>query len=474
MLFPHIFRAYDIRGVYEQDFDEIGAELIGRAYGTYLHGLYPQGELQIFLGRDGRISGELLQQAFLRGILSTGVAVMELGAVPSPLLYFAICEGDFSGGVMITASHNPKQYNGFKLQKKAAHAIGGAEIQAIWQILERQDFLVASEPGKVSSADVTEKYFAKVQSLAKFHSQNKKPKIVIDAGNGIMGTFAPKFFQQIGCEVIELYCTVDGNFPNHDADPERAENLVELKKLVQTEQADFGLAFDGDGDRVGIVDDRGQHYSADLLLLVLARDLLSRKAGAAIVYDLKSTQVLAQEILKHGGKPLLCKTGHSFVEELMQESEALLGGEVSGHLFFAEDYYGFDDALVAAYKLLTIFWNSGKPIAQHFTDLPRTYITPELKVQISEAQKFPIMERIVRHFLALYPDALTIDGIRIDFDTGSWGIIRPSNTSPYLTMRFEAGSAEQLQEIQQIVFEHLRTYPEISAIPEIFIPPYAA
>ncbi|MBI5414146.1 phosphomannomutase/phosphoglucomutase [Candidatus Peregrinibacteria bacterium] len=466
MLSDHIFRAYDIRGIYGKDFDENGAELIGKAYAAYLQELSPNRKLKIALGRDGRKSGEILEKAFLKGVVESGIDVVQIGMVSSPLLFFAICDGKFDGGVTITASHNPQEYNGFKLQRDHAHAICGEEIQKVLQIIHEKKFHVPKEKGTQSKMDFREIYFSKLRSLSNFSSE-KKPKIVIDAGNGIMGNFAPDFFRNLGCEVIELYCEVDGTFPNHDADPEREENLQDLKKKVLEERADFGVAFDGDGDRVGILDDKGNHYSADLLLLLLSRDLLTRYPGASIVFDLKSTEVLSEEIQKLGGKALMCKTGHSFVEEMMEKEKALLGGEVSGHLFFAEDYYGYDDALLAAFKILTVVWNSGKKLEEHFADLRRTFITPEIKVKISEHEKFAIMKKIVQHFLTKYPDALTIDGIRIEFGEGAWGIIRVSNTSAYLTMRFEARSEEKLSEIQKIVFDHLEEYAEISGIPEV-------
>ncbi len=468
MLTSHIFRAYDIRGIYKADFDATGAELIGKGYGTYLRKLYGNGKLTIVLGRDGRNAGAILEEGFIEGVLSTGINVVQIGMIPSPLLYFAICDGGFDGGVAITASHNPKEYNGFKLQKREAHAICGDQIQEILQIIEKEDFFVSSEEGDVRKQDFANSYFEKVATLANIDVSGGSPKMVIDAGNGIMGNYAPEFFRNVGCEVIELFCDVDGSFPNHEADPEREENLQDLKQKVLEIKADFGLAFDGDGDRVGLLDSEGNHYSADLLLLLLSRDLLSRNPGASIVFDLKSTDVLREEIERLGGKALMCKTGHSFVEKMMEESGSLLGGEVSGHLFFAENYYGVDDALLASYKLISILWNSQKSVREHLSNLPKTFVTPEIKVKISEEKKFEIMDQIIEHFVAEYPDALTIDGVRIDFEEdGAWGIVRASNTSPYLTTRFEARSQEKLDEIQKIVFDHLKKYEEIEGVPEV-------
>ncbi len=466
MLSSHIFRAYDIRGIYGKDFDEEGAYLIGKGFAAFLLRKSPNKKLTVVTGRDGRLSGKTLLESFQNGLLESGVDVMDIGMIPSPMLYFAISEGGYDGGITITASHNPKEYNGIKLQRDHAHSVCGEDIQKVMRIIEEREFVFSEKRGVLREEDFRERYFSKLRSLISFQ-RKKRPTIVIDAGNGIAGTFSPAFFRSLGCEVIDLFCEVDGNFPNHDADPEREENLRALKEQVIALKADFGIAFDGDGDRVGLVDEKGRHYSADLLLLLLARDILKRNPGAPIVYDLKSTEVLTEEIKKCGGVALMCKTGHSFVEEMMEKHGALLGGEVSGHLFIAENYYGFDDALLASARLIEIIWDSKKPIAGHLKDLPKTFVTPEIKVKIEEEKKFEIMERIREHFLIEYPDALTIDGIRIDFGEGVWGIVRASNTSPYLTTRFEARSEEKLKEIQRIAFRHLETYPEISGIPSV-------
>lgn len=458
MLTEHIFRAYDIRGIAGTDFNESGAESIGKAYVTYLIRNDKKQNPKICVGRDGRLSGEAMQQAFIRGAVYAGAHVVDIGLSPSPLLFFSICEGGFDGGVNITASHNPKEYNGFKLQRNDAHAICGDEIQEIWNLCQNTDF--ENGNGTTEKRDFIAQYFQKIEAIIDIPG---KPKVVMDAGNGVAGAFAPELFTRLGCEVIPLYCEVDGNFPNHDADPEVEENLADLKKMVRDEGADLGVAFDGDGDRVGFVDSEEKAYPSDLILLLLSRDLLSRHAGAKVVIDLKATQIIFDEIKNRGGEGIMVKTGHSFVEEKMREVGSLLGGEVSGHLFFGENYYGFDDALLAGAKVIEILQKSQKPLRQHFEGLPVVYNTPEIKVMCPEEHKFQVIDRLVEHFVNEYgnENCLTIDGVRIDFGNGAWGIVRASNTSPKITLRFEARTAEKLEEIKNIVLEKLYEQPEV-------------
>ncbi len=444
MFSDHIFRAYDIRGIADTDFDEAGAESIGRAYASYIIRKSGKKNPRIVVGRDGRLSGERMQNAFLRGITATGADAINIGRATSPLLFFSICAGGFDGGVNITASHNPRDYNGFKLQEKDAHAVCGEEIQKILHLAKTEDFETGK--GNLETANFAFEYFAKLKSLINISGN---PKIVIDCGNGIAGEFAEDLFSDFGCEVIPLYCEVDGNFPNHDADPEVEANLADLKDAVKKTKSHLGIAFDGDGDRVGVVDAEGTHFSADLLMVILARDLLSRHLGAKIVVDLKATQNLFDEIARCGGEGIMVKTGHSFVEEKMRETGALLGGEVSGHLFFAENYFGFDDAFLAAGKIIEIIEKSGKNLGEHFADLPPIFTTPEIKIECAEEKKFLVVQDLVDFFVEKYGDrALTIDGVRVDFGEGAWGIVRASNTSPKLTLRFEARSEEKLAEIR--------------------------
>ncbi|QQS59874.1 phosphomannomutase/phosphoglucomutase [Candidatus Peregrinibacteria bacterium] len=448
MISDHIFRAYDIRGIVGEDFDANGAYSVGKAYATYLIRHDGIAKPSICVGRDGRLSGREIQKAFIEGVLSTGADVTDIEESTSPLLFFSICHGKFDGGVNITASHNPRDYNGFKLQRQHAHAICGDEILAIRDLCHSDNQEEGS--GNLKKDSFQDAYFEKITSLV---SITGNPKIVFDAGNGITGKFAPDLFTSLGVNVRPLYCEVDGNFPHHDADPEVEENLSDLKRAVKEEGADLGVAFDGDGDRVGFVDAEGNHYSADLILLLLSRDLLQRHPKAKIVIDLKATQVLFEEIRRLGGEGIMVKTGHSFVEEKMRETHALLGGEVSGHLFFGENYYGFDDAFLAAAKVIEILQKSGKSLAEHFQGLPKVFNTPEIKVECPEEKKFLVVQKLVDFFLKTYgPEkCLTIDGIRIDFGDGAWGIVRASNTSPKITLRFEARTPEKREEIRNIV-----------------------
>ncbi len=464
MLEKHIFRAYDIRGIYGEDFDEKGAGRIGKGYAKYLRKKYPNKEhLTVVVSRDGRNSGKVLKSAFINALVESGIHIVDAGELPSPMLYFALCTQGYDGGVSITASHNSAPYNGFKLLSGGAHSICGEELQKIWEIIQEEDFIdledngdYPSDLGTVTTIDIAEEYYTLLSEITHFKKTNWK--IAIDAGNGIAGPYYPEFFRRAGFDVTELYCDVDGNFPNHEADPEREENLADLKKLVIEKKLDFGLAFDGDGDRVGVVDKNGNSFSADLLLLLLAREILTRdeNAGGAIVYDLKSTELLKEEIEKHAGKPVMCKTGHSFVEEEMEKHDALLGGEVSGHIFLAENYFGFDDALLAAAKLLEIavqLHEEGETFTSEFAKLPQTFVTPEEKIPVKESEKFSVLNKIIEELQMHYPDALTIDGIRIEFGEGAWGIVRASNTSPYLTTRFEARTQEKLDEVKNIMMQ---------------------
>ncbi len=469
MLEKHIFRAYDIRGVYGEDFDETGADLIGKGYAKYLRKKYPNKEyLTVVVSRDGRNSGKVLKSAFINALVESGINIVDAGELPSPMLYFALCTQGYDGGVSITASHNSAPYNGFKLLSGGAHSICGDELQKIWEIIQEEDFIdlenngdYPTNIGEVEKIDISEEYYALLSDITDFKKTNWK--IAIDAGNGIAGPYYPEFFRRAGFDVTELYCDVDGNFPNHEADPEREENLADLKKLVLEKNLDFGLAFDGDGDRVGVVDKNGNSFSADLLLLLLAREILTREenAGGAIVYDLKSTELLKEEIEIHGGKPVMCKTGHSFVEEEMENHDALLGGEVSGHIFLAENYFGFDDALLAAAKLLEIavkLSDKGETFTTELAKLPKTFVTPEEKILVKESDKFQILAKVVENLLKQYPNALTIDGIRIEFGESAWGIVRASNTSPYLTTRFEARSQKKLDEIKKNMMSVVKQY----------------
>jgi phosphomannomutase / phosphoglucomutase len=480
---PLIFRAYDIRGiamatpVSSASTPGTGADLIpetvnliGKGTGTYMQRKY--GTRNMVVGRDNRLHSEELQKAFIEGVLSTGVDVSDAGLSTSPLVYYSVCRFGMDSGVNITASHNPKEYNGVKIVGKNAHSVCGDELQEILKLIQNNDFETGT--GNISTPDsinkpgtLTQKndnfstYLTDITSRIKI---GRKLKVVVDAGNGTAGKFAPELLRAIGCEVIELFCDLDGNFPNHEANPEEEKNMRDLSKEVIKNKADLGIGFDGDGDRVGILDENGKHYSADYLLILLARELLSSKPKSQIVFDVKVSRILIDEITRLSGIPVMSKTGHSFIEARMHELNAPLAGEISGHLFFGKDfydYYGFDDATLAACKIVEIISKSDKPFSAQFTDLPKMATTPEFKAHCPDERKFEIVRELTEHFSSLY-DCVTIDGVRINFDEKSWGAVRCSNTSPNLTLRFEAPNTERLNEIQQIMVDQLRKYPEVN------------
>ncbi len=467
---PHIFRAYDIRGIAESqnlpiDLTEETAYLIGKGTGTYLQQKYQT--KNIIVGRDIRLHSEKLQNAFMKGLSETGLKVVNANQVTSPMIYWAVCANDtslglpFDAGASITASHNPKEYNGIKIVTKNAHSICGDELQEILGIINSGKFLEQfsqKTPEEISQINLWPSYKKDLLSKVKI---SRSLKIVVDCGNGVASAYAPEFLKELGCEVVALFCEPDGNFPNHEANPEELKNMQTLIETVAKEKADLGIGFDGDGDRIGIVDEKGHLYSSDFLLLLLVRDLVTRIKNPKIVFDIKVSKVIIEDMEKHGAIPIMSKTGHSFIEAKMKEISAPLAGEVSGHLFFGENYYGFDDAFLAATKILEILSKSQKPFSRLFDDLPKTFTTPEFKAHCPDEKKFEIVKKLTEHFTQLY-DCITIDGVRINFDETSWGAVRASNTSPNLTLRFEAQTESRLKEIQKIVVEELKKHPEIS------------
>jgi len=433
-------------------------KLIGKGTGTYMKRKY--GTKNMLIGRDNRLHGEELQKAFIEGIRETGIDVTDTGLITSPLLYYAVCKFGADSGVNITASHNPKEYNGVKIVGRSAHSVCGDELQEILKLIQNNDF--ETEEGRLEiKEDIFETYKKDITARIK---PAKPLKVVIDAGNGTAGKFAPDLLRALGCQVTELYCDLDGNYPNHEANPEEESNMRDLGKLVIQEKADLGIGFDGDGDRVGIVDENGKHYSADFLILLLARELLSQKTGSQIVFDVKVSRILIDEIKKLGGIPIMSKTGHSFIEARMHELGAPLAGEISGHLFFGKDhydYYGFDDAFFGACKILEILSKSDKKFSQQFETLPKMFTTPEYKTSCPDDKKFQIVKELTKHFTRQY-DCITIDGVRVNFDETSWGAVRCSNTSPNLTLRFEAQTKEKLKEIKKIMADEMKKYPQVS------------
>lgn len=455
---PRIFRAYDIRGIAGKDLMPDTMYLIGQGCSTYLQKKYNAKNLVI--GMDGRISGPLLQNAFIKGLLETGCNVLNIGAVTSPMVYWAACYYGFDGGGAITASHNPKDYNGLKLFGKNAHSICDKELQEILEIIKKEQFLKGK--GVISEKDISKDYKNDIKSKI---SKHKPLKVAIDCGNGIAGPYASDIFRVLGHDVLGLYTDVDGNFPNHIANPEEEKNLKDLQKKVVSAEANIGIGFDGDGDRLGIIDEKGKFYSADYILILLARDLLKRHPKAKIIFDIKTSKIVENEIKRLNGIPIRHKTGHSFTEAKMREEKALLAGECSGHMFLKENYYGFDDAIFATAKILQILSDSKMPLSKHFLTLPKLYTTPEIKVPCSDEHKFQIVKNLIKDFKKdkTLTRLLTIDGAFVEFGDTDWGAVRASNTTPCLTLRFEASTKQKLEKIKKIFAEKMDKYKEIDS-----------
>lgn len=440
-----IFRQYDIRGMVDRDLTEDVVRDIGRGYGTLAR---RKGCSSITCGRDGRTHSERLQNALIQGIMDTGCSVTDVGACPTPLLYFSIFHLDADGGVMVTGSHNPPEYNGFKMCI-GTHTIYGESIQAVRKIIEQQDYETGN--GNLKTYDIISPYLAYIKENIKLE---RPVEVVIDAGNGVGGLVAPQAFRQAGCKVHELYCDVDGTFPNHHPDPTIPDNLKDLIRKVRETGADVGMAFDGDADRLGAVDEKGNIIYGDKLLLLFARKILEKNKGAAIIGEVKCSKVLYDDIAAHGGRPIMWKTGHSLIKQKMKEENALLAGEMSGHLFFADRYFGFDDGIYASLRLAEIIAQDNRPLSSFFEDVPVTYSTPEIRNECSEKFKFEIVERVKKWFQEHDYRIIDVDGVRVEFDDG-WGLIRASNTQPVLVLRFEATTEERLKEIQELVESRL-------------------
>ncbi len=456
MIQQNIFRAYDIRGTYPNELNSETATLIGRGFATYLIKNLNIDQPRVVVGRDNRIHGEELQKAFIEGLVSSGCHVTDIGLSPSPYLYFANTFGQFDAGCNITASHNPKEYNGFKLMTKNAHAVFGDELQKIYQVIVGDEELV-SGVGKSIEQNFVSFYLDKVKELFTY----KKPlKIVVDTGNGVSGDLYPFILKALGHEVIELYTKLDGTFPNHEPDPIVEDNLTDLKQKVLDEKADIGFAFDGDGDRASVVTEKGEFIDADKTLMLLSEDVLSRYPGRSVVFTVSNSQVLFELIEKWGGKPVMCKVGHSYVEDAMNKNKAIIGGEQSGHFFLPEKYFPYDDALITACRILKIVSDSEKPASALFDEFPKTFAIPEIRPECADNVKFEIIKKITDYFVDKYP-CTTLDGIRMDFGNGGWAGIRASNTSPRISVTMEAKTKEGLGKIKDVILTHLKTYPEI-------------
>ncbi len=439
---PHIFREYDIRGVVAVDFAGDVPQLVGRAYGSRVRsecaGL---SQPTVVVGRDNRPSSPDLAEKITRGIRAAGVRVIDVGTVPTPVLYFAVQRFGSDGGLQITGSHNPPEYNGFKMVLRG-RSVYGAEIQELRRRIEADDF--ASGQGELERRDVLPEYLEDVSG----RFQLARPvKVVADCGNGTGSLLAVPLLERIGAEVVPLYCISDGTFPNHHPDPVVDENLVDLIVRVREERAELGVAFDGDADRLGVVDEQGSIVRGDLLVLLFGLDILARRGpGQKLIFDVKCTQALPEVFAAAGGKPIMWKTGHSLMKEKMKEEHAPLGGELSGHICFADEYYGFDDALYAACRLVDRLSRASKPLSEMVGAFPRYVSTPEIRVDVPEERKFEIVRAAVEHFREGH-DVIAVDGARVLFE-GGWGLLRASNTQPVLVARYEATTPERLSEIR--------------------------
>ncbi len=447
----HIFREYDIRGVVDQDLTDEVVRLLGRGFGTYLR---HNNAGRITVGGDVRLSTERFRSALISGLRASGIDVIDVGIVPTPVQYFSMFRLPVEGGVMITGSHNPPDYNGFKLSLNQA-PIYGAEIQKIYQIIAGGDFTEGN--GKLEKQDLIDDYIRYIKE----NIHIKRPlKVVLDSGNGAGALVAHRLFRELGMETIDLFDQPDGTFPNHHPDPTVTANITKLIETVRSEQADLGIGYDGDADRIGIVDEKGDIIWGDRLLIIFGRDVIQRHPGAKIIFEVKCSQALPEMIRKFGGEPIMWKTGHSLLKKKMKETGAPLAGEMSGHLFFADRYFGYDDAIYASARMVELLSRTDLKVSELLADVPVYYATPEIRAETkSDEEKFKIADLAKTYFSQKYK-VVGIDGVRILFGDG-WGLVRASNTQPVLVLRFEARTPERLSEIKNLVIEKLNTFGEI-------------
>lgn len=442
----NIFRQYDIRGIVDEELTEQMVYDIGRAFAAYA---LRKDQNTILLGRDNRESSPDISKIMTEALVSSGCNVIDLGMVITPIFYYAARYLNVQAGIMITASHNPAEYNGCKLLLGDS-TIYGEQIQDIKHIIDSQNYFTGPR-GSVKTLDINDAY---ARMISEKVSIKRKLKTVVDCGNGTASLFAPRIFRKLGCEVIELYCESDPSFPNHHPDPINPENMQDLVKQVKKHKADLGIGIDGDGDRLGIVDEEGNLVWGDTLMILFWRDIMPRYPGSKAIIEVKCSQALIDEIKCLGGEPILYKTGHSLIKAKMKEIGAIFTGEMSGHMFFADEYYGFDDAIYAGARLLSLLSRSDKSLKEMLADIPRYYSTPEIRVPSSDAAKFDIVNQVIQHFSPKY-QILDVDGARIIFPDG-WGLVRASNTGPELIVRCEGSSPYALEKIKNELFSYLR------------------
>jgi phosphomannomutase / phosphoglucomutase len=448
-----IFREYDIRGVADRDLTDELVQAIGASFGTMIRGEKVQAK--IALARDCRLSSDRMHTAVVKGLTSVGCQVIDVGIGPTPMLYFAAHHLETDGAMMITGSHNPAGENGVKMMKGKAPFFG-QDIISLRERIEKQEFSLAA--GSIQTASVEQPYLEALHARIKMgpHPVN----VVLDAGNGAGGPLGLQATRALGVEVEPLYCEMDGRFPNHHPDPTQPDNLKELIRLVKERKAHVGLAYDGDADRLGAIDANGDIIWGDKLLMLFARDILKEHPGASVVGEVKCSQTTYDDIERHGGRAILWKTGHSLIKKKMKEEHALLAGEMSGHLFFADRWFGFDDALYAGMRLVEILSKEGKTIGELLADVPKTSITPELRVECADDKKFQVVAGVLEHYRATTHKVIDVDGARILFGDGAWGLVRASNTQPVLVMRFEAQNDERRDEIRAQVEQVVTTIRE--------------
>ena len=450
-LIESIFREYDIRGTYPTEINENSIAKIGQAIALKC---IEEGVSEICVGRDGRLSGKTLLEAMCKSLSESGIAVINIGLVTSPILYYAAKKNKSKSGVMITGSHNPKNDNGIKMVINDK-PVSGTEILSLTKYVKN----INNKAQIINDTSVIDQYISEVTHKIKLHNPNRL-KVVIDCGNGAAGAVAPELFKKLGCDVINLFSEVDGNFPNHHPDPGKLDNLKDLINTVKKEDADLGIAFDGDGDRVGLISGKGEIVFPDKIMMLFAKDILDKNKGGEIIFDVKCSNALADIIKQNGGKPTMSPTGHFHIKNALRKTNALLAGEMSGHIFFNDTWYGFDDGHYAGVRILDLITRSNLSIEELVSQLPQSHSTPELNINVDDENKFLIIERFARE-CSLDGNKVTIDGLRIEFENG-WGLLRASNTTPKLVLRFEGNTKETLNSIKTDFLNELkRICPEI-------------